>query len=410
MSANGSFLQVAPIWGDQESPGWSDVGITGVYYLYKFYGDTRIIEQHYESMVRYIEHIRGDLVNYLRPFPYKFADGRTFTGYGDWLSIVQDMKHNEVLNNLFNGRTVNMLAEMAEAVGKPADAPKYRTLFENMKAAFNQAYVSANGELKDKIQAEYALALDYGFLPEAKTTLTVDHLATDVMENSHQQTFGDALGKNPTIPLGHLTTGFHGTRALLPALSKYGRNDVAYSLLLQDTYPSWLYLVKIGATTIWERWDGWMPEKGFQNPAMNSFNMPNIGASIGEWLFSCVGGIDTDGVGFRKILIKPYVGAGLTWARTSYDSIYGTIAVRWEKSGGVLVMDVSIPANTSATVSIPSNGTGPVTIQESSKTVWSKSAYRGGVPGFSGARTNAGRIDFQVASGRYSFRAMGSGL
>jgi alpha-L-rhamnosidase len=354
-------------------------------------------------MARYIEHVRGDLVDYLRPFPYKFADGRTFTGYGDWLSIVFDMKHNEVLNNLFNGRTVKMMAEMAEAVGKTRDAAAYRALFANMKAAFDAAYVSADEELKDKTQAEYAMALDYGFLPEARTSLAVNHLAKDILENSHQQTFADALGKNPIIPPGHLTTGFHGSRALLPALSQYGRNDVAYALLLQDTYPSWLYLVKIGATTIWERWDSWMPEKGFQDPRMNSFNMPNLGASIGEWLFSCVGGIDTDGAGFRKILIKPYIGDGLTWARTSYNSIRGTITVRWEKGRGSLVVDVTIPANASATVSLPRGGTGPGTIREGGKTIWSKGHYRDGVPGIFGARRTADRVDVDVGSGNYSF-------
>lgn len=404
LSANGSFLQCAPIWGDQESPGWSDVGITGVYYMYKFYGDTRIIESHYASMAQYIEHIRGDLANYLRPCPYKFADGRTFTGYGDWLSIVFDMQHNDVLNNLFNGRTVNMMAEMAEAVGKTQDAAAYRDLFANMKAAFNAAYVSDNAEIKDKTQAQYAMALDYGFLPETKTSLAVEHLAKDVMENSHQQTFADALGNNPVIPPGHLTTGFHGTRALLPALTKYGRNDVAYALLLQDTYPSWLYLVKIGATSIWERWDSWLPEKGFQNPAMNSFNMPNLGASIGEWLFSCVGGIETQGVGFEKILIKPHIGSGLTYVQASYESIRGTIAVRWEKIADTLIMDVTIPANSAATVSIPSIGTDPVTILESGTTIWSNETYISGVPGITGARVNGDRVEFEVGSGTYRFR------
>jgi alpha-L-rhamnosidase len=159
-----------------------------------------------------------------------------------------------------------------------------------------------------------------------------------------------------------------------------------------------LYLVKIGATTIWERWDSWMPEKGFQDPRMNSFNMPNLGASIGEWLFSCVGGIETDGVGFQKILIKPYIGEGLTFARTSYDSIRGTIVVRWEKRSEGLIMDVTIPANTSATVSIPNLGTAPVTIQEGGKAVWSNGTFSKGIPGILGASVNAGPTgpsDFQ---------------
>ncbi len=403
LSANGSFLQVAPIWGDQESPGWSDVGITGVYYMYRFYGDTRIINKHYASMARYIEHIRGDLVDGLRPFPYKFADGRTFTGYGDWLSIVFDMKHNEVLNNLFNCRTVGMMAEMAEAVGKTADATEYRLLFNKMKAAINAKFVSAGGEMRDKTQAQYAMALEYGILPEDKTLQAVGHLADDIVQNSHQQTFADAQGKNPVIPAGHLTTGFHGTRALLPALSKYGRDDVAYALLLQDTYPSWLYLVKLGATSIWERWDSWTPEKGFQNPAMNSFNMPNLGASIGEWLFAYVGGIESDGAGFQKIRIEPHIGAGLDHAKASYDSVRGTIRAAWEKRGASLVVRVTIPANCIATVCLPTSGAARVTVQESGKTVWSGTDYVAGIAGISAACVNRDRVEMQVDSGTYEF-------
>ena len=143
---------------------------------------------------------------------------------------------------------------------------------------------------------------------------------------------------------------------------------------------------------------------------MNSFSMPDLMASVGEWLFSYVGGIGQQGEGFKNIVIKPYIGAGLTWARASYDSIHGTIAVRWEKSGGALVMDVTIPANTSATVSLPGGGTGPFTIQESGKPVWSNGAYISGVAGISGASVNGDRVELQVGSGTYSFRVTGSGL
>ncbi len=404
LSANGSFVQVAPIWGDQESPGWSDVGITGVYHLYKFYGDTRVVLRHYASMARYLEHIRTDLVDGLRPFPYKFADGRTFTGYGDWLSIVFDMNHNEVLNNLFNGRTVGMLAEMAEAVGKSDDAAAYRDLLAQMKTAFQARFVSADGQIRDKTQAQYAMALDYGFLTEAQSQLAVRHLVDDILNNSHQQTFADALGKNPIIPPGHLTTGFHGTRALLPALSKYGRSDVAYALLLEDTYPSWLYPVQIGATSIWERWDSWMPEKGFQNPAMNSFNMPNLGASIGEWLFAYVAGIRTDGVGFRKIRIEPHVGEGLTSARARYQSLRGLIASGWEKQGDALIVDVVIPANCSATIGLPVRGHTSVTVHEHDQMIWSGTAYCPGGDGISSARRTQDRVEIEAGSGTYCFR------
>lgn len=404
LSANGSFLQCAPIWGDQESPGWSDVGITGVYYMYKAYGDRRIIEEHYDSMARYIEHIRSDLKDYLRPFPYKFADGRTFTGYGDWLSIVFDMQHNEVLNNIFNGRTVGMMAEMAEAVGRTDDAARYRDLFENMKRSFNAAYVTADGQIRDKTQAQYALALDAGYYVPEKAALAVEHLAKDITENSHQQTFADALGKNPVIPPGHLTTGFHGSRALLPALSRYGRNDVAYALLLQDTYPSWLYNVKNGATTIWERWDSWTPDRGFQNPAMNSFNMPNIGASIGEWLFACVGGIDTVGAGFETIRIAPQPGDGLTYASATYHSIRGLIAVRWEKTSNGLVLDVHIPSNCYAIVDVPIPHTNSQSITEGDTLIWNQGRQINPVEGIGSVQLVGAHVEIKIGGGTYRFR------
>jgi alpha-L-rhamnosidase len=153
-----------------------------------------------------------------------------------------------------------------------------------------------------------------------------------------------------------------------------------------------------------------MPEKGFQDPRMNSFGMPHLMASVVEWMMSYVGGIQTDDAGFQKILIKPYIGAGLTFARTSYDSIRGTIAVRWEKSAGVLVVDVTIPPSSSATVSIPGSGTGNVTIQESGKTIWSDGTYINGIPGISGASVNADRVEVQVGSGTYRFLVTGSGV
>ena len=414
LSANESgaaFMQVAPFWGDIESPGWSDDGISVPYGLYKAYGDTGIILKHYDAMARYIGYIQSKLVNNLRPANLRIAADTNFVGYGDWLAITQNREGNaDIFNTLLNGASVKMMAEMADAIGRTTDAAAYRTLFANMQTAFDNAYVSSQGVVRDDSQMEYALALYYGLIPTNKISMAVSNLANDILNKSHQQTFPDAQGKNPTISAGHLTTGFHSSRALLPVLSRYGRNDVAYDLLLVDTYPSWLYPVKLGATTAWERWDGWTPDKGFQNPAMNSFSMPDLMASVGEWLFHYVAGIGQQGEGFKNIVIKPYIGAGLTWARASYDSIHGTIAVRWEKSGGALVMDVTIPANTCATVSLPGSGTGPITIKESGKTVWTKGAYIRGVRGISGAGVNADRVDLQVASGRYSFRVKGGGL
>ena len=406
-----AFMQVAPFWGDIESPGWSDDGISVPYGLYQAYGDTAIIRKHYDAMARYIGYLQSKLVNNLRPANLRIAADTNFVGYGDWLAITQNREGNaDIFNTLLNGASVKMMAEMAEANGRTADAAAYRTLFANMQTAFDHAYVSPGGVVRDDSQMEYALALYYGFIPTNKIPMAISHLADDILNKSHQQTWADALGKNPVIPPGHLTTGFHGSRALLPVLSQNGRNDLAYELLLTDTYPSWLYPVKLGATTTWERWDGWTPDKGFQDARMNSFSMPDLMASLDEWLFQYVGGIGQQGVGFKNIVIKPYVGPGLTWAQATYDSIHGTISVRWEKAGAALRVNVTIPANTSATVSLPGSGTGPFKIQESGKRVWTNGAYHSGVAGISGASQNGNRIDICVGSGSYQFRVEGGGL
>ena len=150
----------------------------------------------------------------------------------------------------------------------------------------------------------------------------------------------------------HLATGFVGTPRLLPALHLAGHDDVAYRVLLQETFPSWLSQVKDGATTVWERWDGWTPEKGFQTIAMNSFNHYSFGA-VAEYLYRQVAGIDTDGPGFRSLVIKPSPAEGLTWARASYDSISGRIASAWKIDGGLFHLSVEVPPNTTATIYVP---------------------------------------------------------
>jgi alpha-L-rhamnosidase len=411
LGASGSYLQVAPIWGDIESPGWSDDGVCVPYGLYKFYGDTRIIENNYKSLTTYINHIERNLTDYLRTGPGYHPTGEKFIGYGDWLAIVEDRElHSDVLNTLWNGWSVNNMAEMAEAIGRNEDALRYLQLLANMKNAFDDAYVSSDGKIKDDIQSEYALGLYFGFIRDDKIPLAVNQLVDDILSKSHTQMRPDALLKNPVIPPGHLTTGFHGTRALLPMLSKYGQNDLAYRLLLKDTYPSWLYCVKNGATSVYERWDTWMPDKGFQDSRMNSFSMPDLMASVIEWLMADVSGINSVGNGFKEILIKPNLGEGLSWAEATYKSINGTIAVNWKKSDdGSFTMQVTIPPNTKATLSVPKNGMDAVLIKESGQLVWSKKCFRGGVEGMAEASEDTDYVNFKVGSGVYDFKVVREG-
>ena len=164
-------------------------------------------------------------------------------------------------------------------------------------------------------------------------------------------------------------------------------------MLLQDTFPSWLFSVKHGATTIWERWDGWTPEKGFQDPGMNSFNHYSLG-SCGEYLFGGIGGIRPASPGFKTILIDPVIRDGLTWANTSYDSIHGTIATAWKVEGKRLTLEVTVPANTTATVCVPAGNIGSIT--ESGKPVEQAEEVKF-------LRQENDKAVFEVGSGTYKF-------
>ena len=178
-------------------------------------------------------------------------------------------------------------------------------------------------------------------------------------------------------------------------LTRAGRLDTAYDLLFQDTFPSWLFSVKHGATTIWERWDGWTPEKGFQNPGMNSFNHYSLG-SCGEWLYDSVAGIDwdPDQPGYEHIIIRPQPGNSLTFAERHYDSIHGRIATSWKRNGQLFNLTVTVPANTSATVYVPAADSHIVT--------------ESGLPAASAdgvifLRQENGQAVYEVGSGTYRF-------
>ena len=191
----------------------------------------------------------------------------------------------------------------------------------------------------------------------------------------------------------HLSTGFVGVGYLLPVLTHFGYTDVAYRLLNQDTFPSWLFPVKHGATTIWERWDGWTPDKGFETPRMNSFNHYSLG-SCGQWMYDTIAGIGIDEPGFKHIIIRPRPGGGLTWARASYESGYGTIKSDWRIAGNSLKLSVSVPANTSATIYVPTENAAAV--REGDRLARTSS-------GVSFVRVDGRAAVFEVGSGDYVF-------
>ncbi len=216
------------------------------------------------------------------------------------------------------------------------DAAYYYELSQKVKQAFNEEFVTPNGRVVANTQTAYTLALAFGLLDGETKAKAAEYLAKDVES------------------FGHITTGFLGTPLISLTLTDQGRNDLAYHLLNRTEYPSWLYPVTMGATTIWERWDGQKPDSTFQTPGMNSFNHYAYGA-IGKWLYQVVAGIgiDENQPGYKHVIIKPQPGGGLSHASATHESMYGTIASGWRLEGDQLEMDVVIPANTSATIHVP---------------------------------------------------------
>ena len=335
--ADGQFPMVAPVKvaGDDGGPAWADAGVICPWTIYEVYGDRRLLASHYSSMARFVEFCRQRSTPELLP-PAQFH------AFGDWLSIGADTP-KEIIYMAYFAQSTRLTARAAEVLGKAEDAAKYAELYGKIKAAFNRAYVAPDGRIKGDTQACYVLALANDLLDGEARDLAAKHLVEDIERRG-----------------GHLSTGFIGTKDLMLVLAKIGRNDLAYRLLHHDTFPSWGFSIKHGATSIWERWDGWTPEKGFQDPGMNSFAHYSFGA-VYQWMVENIGGIRSNGPSYKKIHIAPQPGGRLTQASTSYKSIRGEIATRWEKKDGTLTLDVTIPANTTATVSLPAAKAADVT-------------------------------------------------
>ena len=331
-SPAGGFSDVSPRLVDQAdgAPAWGDAGVIVPWTVYQAYGDLEIVRRHWQAMTRWMDYITS-----------ANSDGlwmhRRGNDFGDWLAISADTP-KDLLATAYYAHDADLMAAMARALGRPAEAARYAALRARIGDAFRRAYVSPEGRVQGETQTGYVLALRVGLLLPGQRAEAARHLA----ENIHAR--GD-----------HLSTGFVGVGYLCPALTAAGDTDLAYRLLLQDTFPSWGYSVRQGATTIWERWDGHTQERGFQDPGMNSFNHYSLG-SVGQWLFQDVAGIDTDPArpGYRHLWLHPHPGPGLSWVRAAFVSPHGPVVSRWQAAAdGRLTWDIQIPANTTATVWVP---------------------------------------------------------
>ena len=371
-SPEGSFSDVNPnTMGCGSVPAWADAGVICPWTIYQVYGDTRILERHLPAMTRWVEWCRAHSTNLIR-------DKERGNDYGDWLSIGANTP-KDLIGTAYFAYSTHLVARSYEAVGKAAEAAKYEQLFNEIKAAFIKRFVTPDGRVHGNTQCAYVMALRFDLLPPELRARAAQYLQDDIKAKDW-----------------HVSTGFVGVSYLLPVLTEAGMADTAYRLLRQDTFPSWLFSVKHGATTIWERWDGWTPDKGFQDPGMNSFNHYSLG-SCGEYLFGTIGGIRPDGPGFSTIRIEPVIRQGLTWAKARYDSLRGRIETSWKTEGRQVVLDVTIPANTTATIFIPAKHSASVT--ESGKPL-DKS------PDVRFLRQDPQAAVCQIGSGHYTFTAM----
>jgi alpha-L-rhamnosidase len=330
---SGAFTDVAPrlTFTGSAAPAWGDAGVIVPWTVWKMYGDRGVLERHFGAMTAWMDFIERANPDYLRA-------RELGNSYNDWLAPGDDHTPHELLATAYWAHDAALMAEIASVLGRPDDAAQYRALRDKIGLAFADAFVAGDGRIASGTQTAYVLGLQMGLVPEPSRSSAAAHLAAAIEAADW-----------------HLTTGFVGVGYLLPVLSSHGFDDVAYRLLSQQSLPSWRYMLDNGATTIWERWDGWSPDRGFQSPMMNSFNHYSFG-SVGEWLYRYVLGIDQeDGTaGFRSLLLRPHPGGPLTWARGSYRSVRGVIRTGWEVSGGQFTFRVEVPPNVTASVRVPS--------------------------------------------------------
>ena len=366
---------IPDLLGKGGSSGWGDAAVIIPWAVYQAYGDKRILEENYSCMlgwVRYSEERAGDNLIWDRDWHW-----------GDWLSYKTERSDYHgastdkgLISTAFFAHSTDLLARIAAILGKAEDAANLAALHQRIVASFQHEFVTPSGRLVSHTQTAYALALTFEMIPEDLCAASAGHLASDVEK------------------FGHLTTGFLGTPLLNPTLSAFGYDDLAYMLLMRREYPSWLYPVSKGATTIWERWDGIKPDGSFQKASMNSFNHYSYGA-VGSWIYGTIGGIQATSPGYRTFRIKPVIGGGLTHATTTFASLHGTIESAWEIVDNQLVMTVTVPPNTEALIEVPAPG-GRNSVKDASE-IRDTLTYM---------REENGYVVYKAESGTYRFEAV----
>jgi alpha-L-rhamnosidase len=342
--ANGIIPCVVPNPGglggwipEDGGPAWADAAFICPWTIYRCYGDVEIVRDNYDCMTGYMDYLAKNKVrDFIRSHPEMMEWG----GFGDWLALdggkaTEGLTPRDLVGTAMYANNAAIMVQAAELLGKTADAKKYRALHGEIVEAFRKRFVTGDGLLFGNTQTSYVLALHFDLLPEALRPKAAAELVRLIKRNGM-----------------HLATGFVGTPYLLHVLEAHGHLDIAYALLEQETFPSWLFPVKNGATTIWERWDGWTPGMSFQDMSMNSFNHYAYGA-VGDWMVSTVAGLEIGAPGYKGIRFKPRPGGTITWAEAKLRTPEGEAAIRWELKDGKLALDLTVPQGSEAELSLP---------------------------------------------------------
>ena len=315
------------------SSGWDDAITVIPMTLYKVYGNKDLLKEAYPAMKKWIGYMHEKAGKRLLYKGGRFGDWFAYTSNsGDYPGATTD---KSLVGTAYFAYSTWLTAEAAKILGLENEAKEYSELFEEIKKAFNEEFVSPNGRIDSNTQTAYSLALAFNLLPYSLRDQAAARLAEDVRQR------------------GHITTGFIGTPLICKVLTQYGYIDEAYMLLLNKKYPSWLYPITKGATTCWERWDGIEPDG---TVGKHSFNHYAFGA-VTEWLFSMVAGIsqsDTS-VAYSDIVIAPHPSKKLSWVKSTYRSVKGLITSSWQIEGNTFTLDVEIPKGVKATVILPTS-------------------------------------------------------
>lgn len=368
----GGTKEGAPRSGFERGCGWSDVTITVPWEMYQQYGDLGFVERHYGAMKDYMKFLESQAKDYIYPDAFY---------WGDWLAPVPT--NISMLSTAYFGYDARLMREMAKALGKTDDAVYYDKLYRNISRAFCNYFFDSEGYTIEgnhegtprmDTQTSYLLPLAFLELPEDLQQKAVKHLLEAIERSNY-----------------HLQTGFLGTPLLCNVLSNFGHNDIAYKLYTQTEYPSWLFPVKQGATTMWERWNSYTIKEGFGEVSMNSFNHYAYGA-IEEWIMSHNLGIqrDENRPGYKHILMQPKIDDTFSFVKGGFRSVYGDIASAWEITPSGTEIEFTIPANTTATFTLPVSSMDNLKLKKGKKGVSSKSF-------------DDGKAVYELKSGTYKF-------